>query len=55
MRDLTPHQRAAVVLTSILDYSSEEAGRILGLKDSTVRVLAGKARAAMKPKVGDPI
>jgi RNA polymerase sigma-70 factor (ECF subfamily) len=54
MRDLTPHQRAAVVLTSILDYSSEEAGRILGLKDSTVRVLAGKARAAMKLKVGDP-
>jgi RNA polymerase sigma-70 factor (ECF subfamily) len=53
MRDLTPHQRAAVVLTSILDYSSEEAGRILGLKDSTVRVLAGKARAAMKLKVGD--
>jgi RNA polymerase sigma factor (sigma-70 family) len=54
MRDLTPHQRAAVVLTSILDYSSEEAGRILGVKDSTVRVLAGKARAAIRPKVGEP-
>jgi RNA polymerase sigma factor (sigma-70 family) len=54
MRDLTPYQRAAVVLTSILDYSSEEAGRILGVKDSTVRVLAGKARAAIRPKVGEP-
>lgn len=54
MRDLTPHQRAAVVLTSILDYSSEEAGRILGLKDSTVRVLARNARVAMRLKVGDP-
>ena len=54
MRDLTPHQRAAVVLTSILDYSSEEAGRILGVTDSTVRVLARNAREAMRPKVGEP-
>jgi RNA polymerase sigma-70 factor (ECF subfamily) len=54
MRSLTPHQRAAVVLTSILDYSSEEAGRMLGVKDSTVRVLARKAREAMRPKVGEP-
>jgi len=54
MRDLTPHQRAAVVLTSILDYSSEEAGRILGVADSTVRVLAKKARESMRPKVGEP-
>ena len=54
MRDLSPHQRAAVVLTSILDYSSEEAGRMLGIKDSTVRVLAQKARATMRAKVGEP-
>jgi RNA polymerase sigma-70 factor (ECF subfamily) len=54
MRDLTPHQRAAVVLTSILDCSSEEAGRILGVTDSTVRVLARNARQAMRPKVGEP-
>lgn len=52
MRDLTPHQRAAVVLTAILDYSSEEAGRILGISDSTVRVLAGKARSSMRTSVG---
>jgi RNA polymerase sigma-70 factor (ECF subfamily) len=53
MRDLTPHQRAAVVLTAILDYSSEEAGRLLGISDSTVRVLAGKARTAIRMNVGE--
>lgn len=52
MKDLTPHQRAAVVLTAIMDYSSEEAGRILGISDSTVRVLAGKARSSMRASVG---
>ena len=51
MQGLTPRQRAAVVLTAILDYPSEEAGRILGIKDSTVRVLSRKARAAMRQKV----
>ena len=53
MRDLTPRQRAAVVLTSILDYSSEEAGQILGISDSTVRVLASRAKTAMRAKVHD--
>lgn len=48
MRGLTPHQRAAVVLTAIFDYSSGEAGRILGISDSTVRVLAGRARHTMR-------
>jgi RNA polymerase sigma-70 factor (ECF subfamily) len=51
MRDLTPQQRAAVVLTAILGYSSEEAGRLLGIADSTVRVLATRARATMRPKI----
>src|SRR3954470_23189745 len=34
LRGLQPRQRAAVVLTSILDYSSEEAGRLLGIRAS---------------------
>jgi RNA polymerase sigma-70 factor, ECF subfamily len=53
MRELTPRQRAAVVLTSILDVSSEEAGRILGISDSTVRVLTSRAKTAMRAKVRD--
>ena len=48
LRSLIPQQRAAVVLTALLDYSSEEAGRMLGMKASTVRVLAARARAQMK-------
>ena len=48
LRGLIPQQRAAVVLTALLDYSSEEAGRMLGMKASTVRVLASRARAQMK-------
>ena len=55
MRELTPHQRAAVVLTTILDYTSEEAGRLLGISDSTVRVLARNARTAMRTNVGEDI
>jgi RNA polymerase sigma-70 factor, ECF subfamily len=51
---LTPRQRAAVLLTAILDYSAEEAGRMLGLRPSSVRSLTTRARARMKTKVVDP-
>jgi RNA polymerase sigma-70 factor (ECF subfamily) len=53
LRELTPRQRAAVVLTELLDRSSEEAGRILGISDSTVRVLSARARVALRTKVAD--
>jgi len=52
---LDPKQRAAVLLTSILDYSAEEAGRMLGLRASSVRSLTTRARARMKHEVVDPI
>jgi RNA polymerase sigma-70 factor (ECF subfamily) len=48
MRELTPHQRAALVLTGYLGYSSEEAARILGVKASTVRALATQGRATAR-------
>jgi DNA-directed RNA polymerase specialized sigma24 family protein len=48
MRRLTPHQRAALVLTGYLSYSSEEAARILGIRPSTVRALATKGRASAR-------
>ena len=53
LRELIPQQRAAVVLTSLLGYSSEEAGQMLGMKAATVRTLTTRARAAMKATVGD--
>jgi RNA polymerase sigma-70 factor (ECF subfamily) len=44
---LTPRERAAVVVTAYLGYSGEEAGRLLGIQGSTVRVLTGRARAKL--------
>jgi RNA polymerase sigma-70 factor (ECF subfamily) len=54
LRGLDPKQRAAVLLTSILDYSAEEAGKMLGLRASSVRSLTTRARARMKYEVVDP-
>jgi RNA polymerase sigma-70 factor (ECF subfamily) len=44
---LTPRQRAAVVVTELLGYSSEEAARILGVRPGTVRTLTSQARATL--------
>jgi RNA polymerase sigma factor (sigma-70 family) len=49
---LTPRQRAAVVLTELLGYGSAEAGRILGVRDVTVRALASQGRATMREVLG---
>lgn len=51
---LNPKQRAAVLLTAILDYSAEEAGRMLGVRASSVRSLTTRARAQMKQEAVDP-
>jgi RNA polymerase sigma-70 factor (ECF subfamily) len=51
---LDPKQRAAVLLTAILDYSAEEAGQMLGLRASSIRSLTTRARARMKHEVVDP-
>jgi RNA polymerase sigma-70 factor (ECF subfamily) len=54
LRPLAPKQRAAIVLTQILDLPAEEAGRMLGIKASSVRALASRARAHIKDEVVDP-
>lgn len=54
LRPLPPRQRAAVLATSILDLSAEEAGRLLGMRPATVRALASRARTRMKDGVVDP-
>lgn len=51
MRPLTAHQRAALVLTGYLGYSSEEAAKVLGVRASTVRALATKGRATARAGV----
>ena len=48
LNSLTPRQRAAVVLTELLDLTSEEAGKALGIRPSTVRVLAARGRATLQ-------
>lgn len=45
---LSPRQRAAVVLTDLLGYPSEEAARMLGIRASTVRMHTSRAHAALK-------
>jgi len=45
---LPPRQRAAIILTTYLDYSSEEAAKLLGIRASTVRALATQARAGVR-------
>ena len=51
---LAPKQRAAVLLTAILEYSADEAGQMLGLRASSVRALTTRARAQMKNEVVNP-
>ncbi len=45
---LTARQRAAVVLIDFMGYSSEEAGRMLGIRASTVRTHAERAHRDLK-------
>jgi RNA polymerase sigma factor (sigma-70 family) len=48
LRSLTRNQRAALVLTDLLGYPADEAGRMLGVRGSTVRSLSSTARAALR-------
>ena len=49
---LTPKQRAAIVLTDLLGFPSEEAARMLGVRASTVRMHASIARATLRKTMG---
>lgn len=52
---LSPRQRMSLVLTDLLDHSSEEAGRLMGVKATTVRVLGSQGRAALRATTGDDV
>jgi len=53
LRDLTADQRAAMLLTGYVGLTSEEAGQMLGMRPSTVRTLATRARAAIRERAGE--
>jgi len=53
MGRLTPAQRAAVVLVDLVGMSSAEAAAALGVRPSTVRVLAARGRAILRDEMGD--
>ena len=48
LASLAPRQRAALVLTDLLGYSSEDAGELLGVQPGTVRTLASQGRIALR-------
>ena len=50
--DLAPRQRAALLLLDMHGYGSEEAGRIMGVRASTVRALATQGRAVLRRTTG---
>jgi RNA polymerase sigma factor (sigma-70 family) len=50
--ELSPRQRAALVLLDMYGYGSEEAARILGIRASTVRALASQGRAVLRAAGG---
>jgi RNA polymerase sigma-70 factor (ECF subfamily) len=54
LRDLPTQQRASIVLTGLLQYSSEEAANLLGISSSAVRAHASKARDAIRTRSEAP-
>ena len=53
LASISSRQRAAIILTDLLGYSSDEAGRMLRIRPTTVRVLASQARLAIRRVLGD--
>src|SRR5207302_791682 len=53
MAAITPRQRAAVVLTDLLGFTSEEAAEALGVAAVTVRVLASRGREGLRKAMGE--
>jgi len=52
LRALTERQRAALVLTDLLDFDSAEAAHLLGVRPGTVRSLASQGRASLREVLG---
>jgi len=52
LRQLTPRQRAAIVLTDLLGFSYDEASETLGVKAVTVRKLVSDGRRELRMALG---
>ncbi len=52
LKRLAPRQRAALVLLDMYGYGSEDAGRIMRIRPSTVRALATQGRASLRATGG---
>jgi len=52
LASLPSREREAFVLLAIEELSSVEAARVMGISDSTVRVLAGRARTRLQKGLG---
>jgi RNA polymerase sigma-70 factor (ECF subfamily) len=50
---LPTKQRAAIVLMDLLAFSSDEAGRFLGMRAGAVRTLASRGRSELRRQMGD--
>ena len=48
MLELSPRQRAALVLLDLYGYGSEDAAEIMRIRPSTVRALASQGRAVLR-------
>jgi RNA polymerase sigma factor (sigma-70 family) len=48
LASLSPRQRAALVLTDLIGFSSEEAAEMLGVRPGTIRSLASQAGSAIR-------
>lgn len=53
LASLPAREREAFVLVDIEDLSSRDAAEVMGVSDSTVRVLAARARARLQEKIGE--
>jgi RNA polymerase sigma factor (sigma-70 family) len=50
--ELSPRQRAALVLLDLYGYGSDDAAGIMGIRPSTVRALASQGRAVLRASGG---
>jgi len=53
MQSLSLRQRQVVVLVDLLGFTSEEAGRLLGIRDGSVRSELHRARAVLSRRLKD--
>jgi RNA polymerase sigma-70 factor (ECF subfamily) len=53
LASITRRQRAAVVLTELLDYTSNEAAEVLNVSPATVRKLASLGRQGLRKAIGE--